>query len=60
MAYTAISDAYKKDYAQCRAIWIKMVGTNGKNPEKTNESAVLEAAVVESSNFEVEQVWEEA
>ena len=60
MAYTAISDAYKKDYAQCRAIWIKMVGTNGKNPEKTNESAVLEAAVVESSNFEVDQVWEEA
>ena len=55
MAYTAYSDAYKKDYAQCRAIWIKMVGTNGKNPDKVDE-----AAMQESSDYELEQIWESA
>ena len=57
-AYSSIADAYKKDYAQCRAIWIKMVGTNGKTP--VNESAIFEEAVMENSYYEVDEIWAEA
>ena len=59
-AYSSIADAYKKDYAQCRAIWIKMVGTNGKDPAKLDESAILEEAIMENSYYEVDEIWAEA
>lgn len=59
-AYSSIADAYKKDYAQCRAIWIKMVGTNGKDPSKLDESAILDEAIMENSYYEVDEIWVEA
>ena len=60
-AYTAFADAYKKNYSQCRAIWIKMVGTNGKDMTKSvDESAILDEAIMENSYYEVDEIWAEA
>lgn len=54
--YAAWGAAIKKHYAQCRAVYIKAATYNKKTSK--NEAALLEA-VVEVSNYEVDQMMPE-
>lgn len=56
MIYAAWGAAFKKNYAQCRAVFIKAATYNKKSAK--NEAAMLEA-VVDVSNYEVDQMMPE-
>lgn len=54
--FAAWGAAFKKNYSQCRAVYIKAATYNKKTAK--NEAALLEA-VVEVSNYEVDQMMPE-
>lgn len=56
MIYSAWGAAFKKNYAQCRAVFIKAATYKKKSAK--NEAALLEA-VVDVSNYEVDQMMPE-
>lgn len=56
MIYAAWGAAFKKNYAQCRAVFIKAATYKKKSAK--NEAALLEA-VVDVSNYEVDQMMPE-
>ncbi len=59
MAFSAIADAYKKDYRQAKAIFVKAVGFNGKVQIESAEE-VLDDAIVEAALWESDEIWAEA
>lgn len=54
--YGALGTALKKDYKQCRAIFTKAATYNPK--QSANEQVELLTAVEESSNYEVDEMFE--